>query len=42
MQGVRNVQLLVLGSNVAVLDFYRRQGFEQFDVVVMQHWLDRA
>src|SRR5258708_2318695 len=37
--GVRKVELMVRDTNLAVLDFYRRIGFEPSPVKVMQKWL---
>lgn len=39
-RGVRKAQLMVRRSNAGVVAFYRRLGFEEAEVVVMQHWLD--
>jgi ribosomal protein S18 acetylase RimI-like enzyme len=39
-KGIRKMQLMVRDSNLGVLDFYRRIGYEAAPVVVMQRWLD--
>jgi ribosomal protein S18 acetylase RimI-like enzyme len=38
---IRKIQLMVRETNLGVLAFYERIGYEQSPVVVMQRWLDR-
>jgi len=40
-RGVRKAQLLVRLTNLDVVKFYERLGFDKSAVLVMQHWLDR-
>lgn len=39
-RGIRKVQLMVRETNGGVLEFYRRIGYGQAPVTVMQRWLD--
>ena len=41
-RGVRKAQLMVRRSNIGVVAFYDRLGFEEAEVVVMQRRLDRT
>ena len=41
-RGVRKAQLMVRRSNIGVVAFYDRLGFEAAELVVMQRWLDRT
>ena len=40
-RGVRKCQLMVRESNLGVVEFYERIGYEKSPVVVMQRWLDK-
>lgn len=37
---IRKCQLMVRDSNLGVMEFYDRMGYEKSPVVVMQRWLD--
>ncbi|MBL4784925.1 MAG: GNAT family acetyltransferase [Cohaesibacteraceae bacterium] len=39
-QGVWKLQLLVRGSNLGVVEFYKSIGFDQSDCVLLEKWID--